>query len=698
MRWAALLLGLALALAACGAPQAPSPGRATLAAEQEIAALLRLGRERLERGRPAEAGDAFRAALDRSPRPAQWAQAMLGLARSERDLGRSGQALERVEQLLARGAPPDQVMEAQLLAASLELDLKRPQPALTRLRRLLSRPPGPLSQARRREARRLLARALEAAGRPAEAAAALLRLARESGPEPAPELADQISRVAGLARSSEIKPLLARADRPELRSALLIGLVEACLREGRLAEAQRTLAQLRTAPSAGRWADRLRQLDAQLSQARLVRPRAVGVILPLSGTYGAFGKRVLAAVELGLGLFSGAGVQPPTLYIEDSKNDPNTAAAAVRRLVERYKVMAIIGPVGAATSLAAARRAQQLGVPLITLSQVDGVTLAGPFVFQNFFTPEAQVDALLKEVMDRQGLQRIAVLAPRNSYGQGFSRLMAARVAARGGSLVRTVYYSPAQTDFAGQIKELVHLPPGNYRPGHPDSPKPVIDFQALFVPDGPERAAMIAPQLAYFDVGGVRLMGTNLWHNPKLIEQGGRYVEGCLFPDAFDPSSQAPLVRAFEQDFRRALGQEPGVMEAHAYDAALMVRRILMNSLPPRTRAAFRERLAGLQGLEGVCGRLSVGPERRVNKALTLFTVQSGAFVPLAKARPWPRPAQAPPSDQPSSPTRFSPPSQGSGTGGASQDGRGDSTMQHSVIPAKPMPLLPAPAASIPR
>lgn len=697
MRWAFLLLALALGLAACGGPYTPTAPRPSppLAVDRETEALLRLGEERLAQGMPLEAGDAFRAALLRSPKPNDRGRAMLGLARADRALGNHAQALKQVNELLAQISSPALAVEANLLAATIEMDQNKPQIASARLRGLLSNPPGPLTQTELIRAQGLLAGALAKSGRAGEAATQLVNLAESADAAQLRNLSDQMVQVAGMARSHELTPLLGRATWPELKSALLIGLAEAYVREGRLKDAERTLATLRAEPSAGRWASKLQELDGQARQSRLVKPRAVGVILPLSGTYATFGKRMLAAVQLGLGLFANVGAQPPTLYIEDSRSDAQAAANAVSRLVERHKVMAIIGPMSAAASLSSARRAQQAGVPLISLSQVAGVTLAGPYVFQNSFTPEAQVTALLDQVMGQQGLKRIAILAPQNSYGQGFARIMSGQVAARGGSLVRTEYYPPAHTDFAAYIKTLVKLPVGNYRPGHPDSPKPVIDFDALFVPNGPEAAAMIAPQLAYFDVLGVELMGTNLWHNPKLLEQGGRYVNNCLFPDAFDPSSSAPLAQNFVSEFRQALGQEPGVMEAQAYDAAYMVRHILMSSLPPSNRPAMRERLARMQGLHGVCGVLSVDQERRVNKPLTLFTVQSGAFTPLGAARP----RKVRDSISRPGPVRYNPPARG-GMGQSAENSVNEPNepLNPSVIPAKPMPLMPAPAASIPR
>jgi ABC-type branched-subunit amino acid transport system substrate-binding protein len=318
------------------------------------------------------------------------------------------------------------------------------------------------------------------------------------------------------------------------------------------------------------------------------------------------------------------------LYIADSRDDPRAAAAAVSDLVAQHKVMAIIGPMGAAASLAAARQAQHEQVPIITLSQVEKVTAAGDYVFQNFFTPDEQVEALLKEFVDRRGIRRRAILSAETEYGRGFAAKFSQGAVAHGAEVVDWVTFQPNLTDFTVPIKKLAHLPPGNYRPGLPDSPKPVINFQALFIPDGPDRVAMLAPNLAYFDVVDLWLLGTNLWHSNKLWDMAGRYMKWAAFPDGFNPDSVDPDTSMFVREFNRAMNRRPNVLDAHGYDAARLLRHFLTQANPPRTRAELRQALTTISGLPGVCGLLSVGPERRVRKDLTVFVRRKGVFIPL--------------------------------------------------------------------
>ena len=59
--------------------------------------------------------------------------------------------------------------------------------------------------------------------------------------------------------------------------------------------------------------------------------------------------------------------------------------------------------------------------------------------------------------------------------------------------------------------------------------PQPIIDFEAIFIPDSPGKTGLIVPQLAYFDIKDVYLLGTNLWHSDALIKIADQYA-GWLF------------------------------------------------------------------------------------------------------------------------------------------------------------------------
>lgn len=624
---AALLLGLALAIGACAPARAPlpPPGEPISGPEAkriaDVDRLIQVAQDRMGRQRYLLAIDAYRAALGMRPGPAQESRIRLGLARAYEGSGQRPRAVGQLRKMPLKGGQPEAMVQGALLRGELERKMGQDAQAAAFLRVFLARPPRPLSKQERMQALQMLLQSQSKLGQWSQATESVLEMIVEEG-RVSPELDQQLAQVASRASSRELEQFLGQPRPPAVNAALLLALARAQLREGRLEEAAATLDQAQGIPAGEVVQAEIRALKQDLNQARLVSPGAVGVILPLSGNYAAYGRQVLAAVELGLGLFS-PGLGPgATLYIEDSKSQASEAAAAVTRLVDQRKVMAVIGPMGAATSLAAARQAQNKQVPLITLSQVEGITKAGQYVFQNSLTPAQQVEALLHEAMDLRHKNRFAIIAPANAYGKGFSQLFAARVAQRQGQVVDMETYSLQIKDFAPLVKRISGLPPGQYRPGAQDAPRPVIKFQALFMPDGPERAAMLLPQLFYHDLDKVLVMGTSLWYDPKLLQQAGRFMGNTIFPVGFNPTSPRPEVKSFVQQYQDALGRPPGLLEAQAYDAALALRSLLHRAQPPRTRQAMREALAALRGLDGVCGVLNMSPERRLIQPLTMFTV----------------------------------------------------------------------------
>ena len=82
------------------------------------------------------------------------------------------------------------------------------------------------------------------------------------------------------------------------------------------------------------------------------------------------------------------------LIIRDSGGDPDLAVAAVRDLVLDHRVAAIIGPLSRVAAEAAAQEAEKLWVPIITLSQKEGVSEIGGYVFRYFLSNEQQARAL----------------------------------------------------------------------------------------------------------------------------------------------------------------------------------------------------------------------------------------------------------------------------------------------------------------
>ena len=397
-------------------------------------------------------------------------------------------------------------------------------------------------------------------------------------------------------------------------------------------------------PLAERWRETAERVDEWLK----VDMTAVGCILPLSGRYQAYGDKVLRGLLLAAddAKVLDQGGRDIQLVIKDTGGRPDLAAA-VRDLVFNHRVAAIIGPLGRVAAEAAAEEAQNLWVPIILLTQKKGVSEIGSFVFRSFLSNEQQARALVEFAVLGLGYRRFAVLYPNDSYGTRLVHLFWDELDRLGAEVRGVEAYEPSQTDFADQIKKLVGL----YYPrpetelddesvrakrrgsllaeaeaasavSPEEEPLPIVDFEAIFIPDSYGKVGLIAPQLAYYDVTGIKLLGTNLWNSPELVEMAAPYLQGAVFVDGFFPESTLPLTHEFVSRYQEFYGGKPGYPEAQAYDTMRLLIKAL-NQPEVTSRPQLRNALLRIQVLSGVAGTASVGADGEISKSPFLITIQ---------------------------------------------------------------------------
>jgi ABC-type branched-subunit amino acid transport system substrate-binding protein len=324
-------------------------------------------------------------------------------------------------------------------------------------------------------------------------------------------------------------------------------------------------------------------------------------------------------------------------------------------------VAAIIGPL--VTSEIAAREAQEMGIPIITLTQKDNIPEIGDKVFRNFITPKMQVQTLTSFAVESLGLFRFAILYPDETYGNTFMNLFWDQLLEAGGEVVAVESYKPDQTDFSDSIKKLVGLyyeipedlkleeeedltadqeQEGNEIPeadetrkrgargeDQEEEPQAIVDFDAIFIPDSPGKAGQIVPQLAYYDIKDVYILGTNLWHSGSLIKIANQYVQGAVMPDGFFADSPSPRVQKFVKEFEETYQETPDFIEAIVYDSAMILFNVVSRE-QIRYRSEIRDELLNLDNFPGVTGLTRFDENGDAQKKLYLLRVKGRKFVEL--------------------------------------------------------------------
>ncbi|HDI59117.1 MAG TPA: tetratricopeptide repeat protein [Desulfobacteraceae bacterium] len=541
--------------------------------------------EDLATARSARAPEAFETFLAKFPHSPLAPRALMRLGELYQDRGRLEAAGDAYRRLLTdyRSHP----LAPEALVALVAIDYQQEDfKALLVHSRIL--PSNRLEPSGRLEIRRLRIEALLALERPMEAAEEAIAAWQAAPDEEArATLADQLARAIGMLSPRKLPKLTDRSMPPEAR-------------------------------------DLLQRLVRDIAFDR----HTIGCMLPLSGSHGIYGQRALRGVEMALMHFTARPTAPKVrMVIEDTRSRADQARAIVHGFSQR-RVAAILGPM--ATAAEAAAEAQRQAIPIIAFTQREDVPALGDWVLRYFITPRNQVDALVRWALERDGIQRFAVLYPADRYGETFMARFGEAVEAYGATLVDTVAYDPASTDFAESI--------GRLAAGGAGEPH---GAEALFIPDAPAKAALILPQLAFHDLTGLRLLGVNLWHNRSLIEMADAFAEGVVFPTGFFPRQADSATAAFIEEFKTAYGQEPGYIEAAAYDAAMILLEALSQA-EVGSRARLLSFLKTQRPHAGLTGDAFFDARGELCQSLPLVTVRGGEFVLLDRL-PLPSPERMP-------------------------------------------------------
>lgn len=473
-----------------------------------------------------------------------------------------------------------------------------------------------------------LAEAHVAEGRVAEAILALQSLSEDNAPEA--DRAAARARITTLAAQNaspaDIRRLFEELDRESHAFR------QVALRAVRDADAARDTERTRELLETLKeqdvpFDDTLAAIATRAERPSDANPAVVGAILPLSGRARKIGELALRGLMLAAGLPPAGPLSPnaPQLVFRDDGLDPQTAAAAVTELVSVHRVIAIIGPLDAQVALAAGKRAQELGVPLIALTPAGTFTELGPMVFRYFSTPQAETHALVAAARVR-GAQRVAVLYPQNPYGELMQTTFEAQARAAGLALAGARAYPAGATSFGAETKDLAKL-----------------SFDALFIPDGAQKLALIAPALAAAGIwstpagqaappGGraVTLLAPSLAFDPELARQSGRYLQGALLSNPFDARATDGAAHAFVERFKAQFGATPDAFAAFAHDAYRLVRASV--TAGATTRQAMAEHLGKVRPTDLVGPSPGLSSTRQPVRATRIVTLTGERFVPTAE------------------------------------------------------------------
>lgn len=205
-------------------------------------------------------------------------------------------------------------------------------------------------------------------------------------------------------------------------------------------------------------------------------PFVVGAVFGVTGAFSLLGepeRNTAKMVEEWVNAAGGIQGRPLKVMIEDTKSDETQAVLAVRKLLEKDKVLAIVGPSSTGESMAVVPIMEKAKTPLISCAaglsivtpkaELDRILAAktfempkkqNPWIFKTAQTDTSAVEAIY-EHMKKKKITKVAIVTVTAGFGD-FGRQELKRAAPLYGiSIVADERYGPKDSDMTAQLTKI---------------------------------------------------------------------------------------------------------------------------------------------------------------------------------------------------------------------------------------------------
>jgi outer membrane PBP1 activator LpoA protein len=358
-------------------------------------------------------------------------------------------------------------------------------------------------------------------------------------------------------------------------------------------------------------------------------PPRIALMLPLSGEYEVVGNAVRR------GFLAAYYAQPPQsrpeLRIYDIGDGGLDSLSAYRDAVEGGFDM-VVGPL---TKPALDRLTiwDDYPVPVLALNRLgETPALAATGLYQFGLAPEEDA-AASAELAFELGYRRVVSLTPYTDWGDRVHAAFADTFEARGGVVLEHQVYDPEGEDFSDPLRALFNLDASEARwnqlrrtLGISDiafEPRRREDMEAVFVAAFPREARLIKPQIRFHRGIGLPVIATSHAYSGLRDMTADQDLDGMLIVDLpwilHDPLA-AELQTISELMQLRWPDLDPRLARLHALgvDAFRLTGPVNILAAEP-----------GLT-LPGATGRLSVGEEGLIRRALQAGVFRDGELLPF--------------------------------------------------------------------
>jgi len=366
-------------------------------------------------------------------------------------------------------------------------------------------------------------------------------------------------------------------------------------------------------------------------QAQKEEPIKIGAFFALSGPASSIGtptKLVAEMVVDKINKSGGINGRPLELIIGDTEGDPTKALMVAKRLVEKDKVFALIGPTRTGTGMAVKPYIEDKAhLPILMTIGGDPVIAGGKFgpYRWTFKTPQRTSVAVRKiyEYLKSQNLQKISTLTASDAFGKDGSEWLIKLAPEYGLEIVSEESFAPTDADMTTQLAKI-----------RESKPQAIICWTI-----GPA-GARVAKNVKQLGIN-TPLIQCHGQPDPKYIELAGDAAEGSIMPSTklmvFDQLPDTDPQKAVIQDFVRLYKdvyhfdqQYPiNTHSGYAWDAIFLLANAMREVGPDAE--PLRDAIENTKGYVGISGIYNLTPEDHNGlgtDSMVMVKIENGKWV----------------------------------------------------------------------
>lgn len=345
----------------------------------------------------------------------------------------------------------------------------------------------------------------------------------------------------------------------------------------------------------------------------------IGVILSMTGGTAAFGQMTWNGMQVGKSIRPKVLGKEVELILADNKSDKIESANSAQRLIQKEKVVGIIGDVASSNSLAIAPVAEENRIPHMSPSSTNPiVTQNRRFVFRACFIDPFQGEVMARFAYNDLKARRAAVLMDiGQDYSVGLSSAFVKTFTGLGGRVVSRVNYQSGDQDFTAQLTSIRELSP-----------------DVIAIPGYYTEIALIAKQARELGIKAILIAGDGA-EAPELTKIGGEAVDGLYYTTHFDEKAVlTPLGKEYVEIFRKRYNEAPDALGALGADAYLIMVDAIerAGSTDPQK---IRDALESTKDFQGITGVITINDHHDAVKSAVIRQVRGGEFVYVSSVDP---------------------------------------------------------------